>query len=570
MDMSTGLIAANAPISDNNGVKAFGDAATTATNLQTQQLANTQTAYQQNLTARLQKAIQESIGDNGMPDPAKLRVAGAKYNISAQTIDYTIAQMPKVWAAAQAINKSKVGIQATNPEGEKSLTQSWANQPAGKAAVQSSSQTPAVPTQTQTPAAAPQGQQPQTDITGFTTPDMTQTPSGYTTAGNTVSGEGQTASDVGLGTNPSALEGAQTPDQQAQAANIAVQDDQANANFFGRANAMEPSLDTENSGTASTANPIQLAGMDAKTQAKMIASLKQASLLSKNGTLVDAQAALDKDFQRAKAAVGIEPTKNMFVDQDGNVDLVAFHRAQMEYSAKFGKTVEDFTQRYGKVYGDQLAQSLSLQSNSRANQANNRANTDFGQAQDTIAQYRNKGYTAVSSSNLPEVMRVDQEVASTKGVIQSVHNLTKEIQSGKLKDPGAINAEWESIQNRWAAADGVNTVSGLSGLAGALGVPMSIRQQWAQHGGFNTEGLGQFATAYITKNGPRQFAKLLEKSIHTTETTGKAISEAQNLGNADPYGTGGTKSAPWSKQPAGKKTAGAAKPVRRKATLADF
>lgn len=149
MDLLKDLISANAPVGQQDPVSSFiagGNAAQAQTKAN---IENVNARYQQELTFRLQKAIQESIGDNGMPDPNKMRQAGQKYGISAQMVNYAIDTIPKVWKSATDVAGNKKNIQTQTVGGEASLADSWATQSAGgqkSAATQSSTTATAVPT----------------------------------------------------------------------------------------------------------------------------------------------------------------------------------------------------------------------------------------------------------------------------------------------------------------------------------------------------------------------------------------------------------------------------------------
>jgi len=126
VDLLKDLISANAPVGQQDPVGNFitgGNAAQAQTKAN---IENVNARYQQELAFRLHKAIQESIGKNGWPDPVKLKWAGQKYNIAGSTLSYAVDMLPKVWKSAADIAQSRALIQSYSEEGESDLSKGWA------------------------------------------------------------------------------------------------------------------------------------------------------------------------------------------------------------------------------------------------------------------------------------------------------------------------------------------------------------------------------------------------------------------------------------------------------------
>ena len=571
MDFSQAAISANAPISDINPVNSFATGAQQGLANQKSQIENTNAAYQQQLTFRLQKAIQESIGDNGMPDPVKLRAAGAKYGISQQMVEYAISQFPKIWNAAGSISKSKNQLAASSPEGEKALTASWATKPAGQnTQVGVLSPTSPTPNDTNTGDQTTQQQeqaqpiqnwatqtaktaQPEPDTTGFTTPDMLNAaPSGYDVAGTGVSGQGQSATDQGLTQNPSALEGegTGTPDQQAQAAQAATQENLQDKSFFGQANAMEP--DMGNQGTTETpTNPLQLSTMDKTTQDKMLAQLRQEGKLgqwgkgdTREGYLSKGQAALDTYLNGQIKAVGDVPTRQMFMDKEGTIDNGAYLTALAKYHGDAAKAVQEVTDKYGKAYGDQLAQSFAIQGNERATEANQRARTEFDQVQQLVTQQRNEGYNSNAGNA--------QTIATLEGNKNSLQDAHAELQA-LLPQAGKIgidelNSKLAVVEKAMAQAAGVTTEAADNRLF------QSFRKDatWGAIARNSTDIKDFLANAFrtgISAQNQKQLLTLLDNNI-TTE-----LNSGTNAAKLDAYKIKANPKNNWANKKAGSTSA---------------
>lgn len=542
MDLLSGLVTANAPIGQQNPVGSYTEGATSALANNKAQIENTNAQYQQDLTMRLQKAIQESIGTNGNPDPVKLRQAGAKYGISAQTLDYTIAQMPKIWESAQKVVQSKNTIDAISPSGQKALTNTWASQPAN--AKRGGTLTAAPPTTN--PEANPPQQQvqqapaPEQDTTGFTTPDMQQTASGYNVSGSGVSGQGQTASDSGLTPNPSALEGQTTPDQSAanaQQMNNATEGDQ---NFFAQVNAIQPDSDTSTQPGEDT-NHLQVADMPDWEKKAMKAQLQQEGRLSGTASDEDLQGVMDQDFQRFTATAGKFPSKNMFIDKDGKFDQGAYETAKSTYQANAAKAQGEFLAKEGGLYGQQFAQGMQKQANSRANQANAREKRTFDQLQEQISAARAQGYNA-NARNIDDIQTALANKASLQNAEAEVAALMPK--AGKLGIDD-FNASVAVIEKAMAQAAGTTTEAANDRLFASFRSDKTFGALAKE-----ADGMGSFLKSVVgTKAGAQtqsRFLQLLQENLQAEERSGT------NASKLDSYRI------PWSKQPAKRSKKGSA------------
>lgn len=525
MDLLKDLISANAPVGQQDPVGNFitgGNAAQAQTKAN---IENVNARYQQELAFRLQKAIQESIGDNGMPDPVKMKHAGQKYGISEQMVNYAVDMMPKVWKGAADVAGSKGTIQAYTPKGEGTLTNTWASQPAGSqksSATQSSSSAAAVP--------GSAVQTPDTDTTGFTTPDMQQTASGYGVGGTGASGQDQQATDAGLTQNSSTLEGDQTPEQAAASAQDMANADEADKSFFGQVNAMEPE-GMDSSSQSAEPNPLQVSGMTKWTKEAMTRQLQQEGRLNGKATDDDLQAVMDADYGRITASAGNSPTPAMFVDKDGKLDIGAYKRAQSEYDAKIASNTSEFLKTEGGLYGQQFTQGLQKQANSRANQQNARDQGNYARSvrdwklqNASMEDLQSMGYKGIDKTNMEEARSVEGARDNILGIENQLGHL--KIDSHKMSD-GEFNGNVVSVFNKIAELDAAKTEGDRGNIENILLQHKDFRSILSRHG---TDWKGA-ALELFTRQSKRGTMAIMDEMVNNAKRYGQVNGAARKFGN---------------------------------------
>ena len=157
MDLLNGLIQANAPISQQDATGNYISGVNAGQIAAKQKMENENAKYQQDLTLRLQKTIQQSLKPDGSIDYDLLARNGAANGISPQTIDYMTKQLPTQWKSLADTAQAKMQLQMQSPTGFQQAqqnvnapNQSWSNQPAkaSQSSTQSSTKSPAVPVDT--------------------------------------------------------------------------------------------------------------------------------------------------------------------------------------------------------------------------------------------------------------------------------------------------------------------------------------------------------------------------------------------------------------------------------------
>lgn len=161
MDLLSGLVTANAPISQQNGVGSFIEGNTAGQAATKARIENENAQYQQDLTTRMQKAISNSVNPDGSINFKLLAKNGAAEGIAPQMQKQMADILTQQWDSIAKTAQSKMQLRQQAPQGYQQLQTEvnqdnqtgelpWSQRPAsagGQGATQSSSRAVAVPSE---------------------------------------------------------------------------------------------------------------------------------------------------------------------------------------------------------------------------------------------------------------------------------------------------------------------------------------------------------------------------------------------------------------------------------------
>ena len=484
MDLASGLISSNEPMSRSNPMGAFVQGARARPEVESARTKAEQERYQLDLQYKLQEAINKSIDDKGDIDYNALARHGAALGIAAPALDYAIKTLPEQWDAVRKAAQAKNTTQAiVSPESAEAINQaakpSWRTQPAKPR----SSLSPAAPPVDAAPAVP--ATRPITDASVSTqAPQQALLPPP----------EGDRP-DLGEGgvvrvTAPAPVEEVpEVPPTLLGAAQVATVD---GADDF----------DAAYDATAPVNAPIVFSALAPATKQKMAAALVQAGQVGAKPTDEDVQNFLESQWRSYKSSVPV-PDKNMAVDPVKGFDPSAWAKIKADYKAKLAEKELSFYQDFGKKYGEQLAQKLQLEANERAAMANVREQTSFGQVQDEVQSARSQGYKNVNAANVGEFRTVKSDFDALENARGQLQSLRDGVKAGKYNSEigkDTFNSEINAITTRLKVAENINSLAADENFESSMRKTKSLGQVIGESGGVKD---------FLLKNAQNGFAGLL-------------------------------------------------------------
>lgn len=484
MDLASGLISSNEPMSRSNPMGAFMQGARARPEVESARTKAEQERYQLDLQYKLQEAINKSIDDKGDIDYNALARHGASLGIAAPALDYAIKTLPEQWDAVRKAAQAKNTTQAiVSPESAEAINQaakpSWRTQPAKPR----SSLSPAAPPVDAAPAVP--ATRPITDASVSTqAPQQALLPPP----------EGDRP-DLGEGgvvrvTAPAPVE--EVPEVTptllgaAQVATVGGADD----------------FDAAYDSAAPLNAPIVFSALAPATKQKMAAALVQAGQVGAKPTDEDVQNFLETQWRSYKSSVPV-PDKNMAVDPVKGFDPSAWAKIKADYKAKLAEKELSFYQDFGKKYGEQLAQKLQLEANERATMANMREQTSFGQVQDEVQSARSQGYKNVNAGNVGDFRSVKSDFDALENARGQLQSLRDGVKAGKYNSEigkDTFNSEINAITTRLKVAENINSLAADENFESSMRKTKSLGQVIGESGGVKD---------FLLKNAQNGFAGLL-------------------------------------------------------------
>lgn len=469
MDMMSGLIASNAPIGQQdvmgNYVKAYKtgiDANKVQAETAGVEQDTRKKSYQQDLTEKLQKSIHESVDPaTGNINPDKFKIVAHQNGVDPQAIDYALDNILKVWTTAQGVAKAKNAVGAVSETGAQKVQEAntpsgagWSNQPATR----DDRGSLAAPKATSLGQPTSQADV-NADKTGFLTQDMVQEPkSDYRYATTGVEGEGRSTVSPTLTAQAPEVPDAPAPEVVAQ----------GTPGLVSTISGIQPDAGTSVQPKALPTNPIQVAELDPRTQKLLVNSMKQEGRITKDTKMGNygqiAQDSLNSMYQSYLGTVGNQPTKQMFTDKDGNVDMGAFNRATSEYNAKVASADKSFRDDVAKKYGEQFAQGMTVAANKRAEQASSQSKTGFEQVQDRIANIKGTEFEGgklgkgITAENVAEVEKNVTSYKRIEGAVKTIQDLKNDPNLDKMT-ADQLAAKLKNFNTTMGQVEGLSTES---------------------------------------------------------------------------------------------------------------
>jgi hypothetical protein len=517
MDLASGLIASNEPMSRSNPMGAFVQGARARPEVESARTKAEQERYQLDLQYKLQDAINRSIDDKGDIDYNALARHGAALGIAAPALDYAIKTLPEQWDAVRKAAQAKNTTQAiVSPESAEAINQaakpSWRTQPAKPR----SSLSPAAPPE-KAPEAAPVAPttQPITDATvGTRAPQQALLPPPEGDRPDT--GEGGVVRVTAAPPAAPIESVPEAPPTLLGAAQVAT---------VGEA---DSSGDYES--TAPINAPIVFSALAPATKQKMAAALVQAGQVGAQPTDEDVQNFLESQWRSYKSSVPV-PDKNMAVDPVKGFDPSAWAKIKADYKAKLAEKELSFYQDFGKKYGEQLAQKLQLESNERAAQANAREQTNFGQVQDEVQTARSQGFRNVNASNVGDFRTVKSEYDALQNARGQIQGLREGVKAGKYNSElgkDTFNSEINAITTRLKVAENINSLAADENFESSMRKTKSLGQVISESGGFK-DFLLQNAKNGFAGLPAEQRLDIVEKMYEHAMAAGNVKSKLDNF-----------------------------------------
>jgi len=484
MDLASGLISSNEPMSRSNPMGAFVQGARARPEVESARTKAEQERYQLDLRYKLQEAINKSIDDKGDIDYNALARHGASLGIAAPALDYAIKTLPEQWDAVRKAAQAKNTTQAiVSPESAEAINQaakpSWRTQPAK-------------PRSSLSPAAPPVDAAPVVPATRPITDASVSTQAPQQALLPPPEGDRPDLGDGGVVrvTAPAPVE--EVPEVTptllgaAQVATVDGADD----------------FDAAYDATAPVNAPIVFSALAPATKQKMAAALVQAGQVGAKPTDEDVQNFLETQWRSYKSSVPV-PDKNMAVDPVKGFDPSAWAKIKADYKAKLAEKELSFYQDFGKKYGEQLAQKLQLDANERATMANAREQTSFGQVQDEVQSARSQGYKNVNAGNVGDFRTVKSDYDALENARGQLQSLRDGVKAGKYNSEigkDTFNSEINAITTRLKVAENINSLAADENFESSMRKTKSLGQVIGESGGVKD---------FLLKNAQNGFAGLL-------------------------------------------------------------
>jgi len=241
--------------------------------------------------------------------------------------------------------------------------------------------------------------------------------------------------------------------------------------------------------------------------------------------------------------------------KDGEVDSLGYTQAVQDYYAKVNAAKTAAAQALASGNDTALAEILTQKkyTNIEQPQAKRQAKV-FSQEQNTVAQLQAKGYKGVNPSNAAEYQKVDTDLENAKSIISGIHDLTSDIRKDPKMDKDELGTRTSTFLLRTLSLEGAGTEGAADLVMASLGIPQSTRQQFAQ---LKTAGVSELPGNFvaivksaITKNKPKQFAKLLDDIAKGIITNGAAGAAAKAHGLSNPFNIPATGAGAFAPKPA--------------------
>lgn len=507
MDLTTGLLKSNEAISQANPVGNFTAGYASGQTARANAITNEKSRWELDNQEKLQKAISMSVNKKGNLIPWKLSKNGHEMGIDQQVLAHAVEYLPKQWESIRKITAEKNAIKATNAPGAERIEKavqdhddeegtgdkSWMEGiPEDNTSTQSSSTATATPPAKSwtTRQAGVQTREPAQQIA-----DQTAAPSGFATPskeGATMDATNGMVGNAGLMKLPAPAEEAAQSEQ--------------SENIFQIANDM-PAMAPKTVEPQPVNSPVKIADLSAEVQRSIKTSMEQSGLLKAGSTIEEAQAQIDNDVKQimAKAVV---PTSDQYIGADGLVDIGAYNKAVAEYPAKQAALLDEVKTKYGKMYGDLLAQKIAVEGNARAAEANTRAATQFDQTQSVVSEANKEGYDLVTQDNVGKYQEV-------RGAYNALENSKKEIEHirsiAKTLSDDEFNSQFDALMATIKGSEGINS------LAGDEALMSNMRKD---------KTFGQMASE---SEGWKDFVKRWNKNALSKMTRGERLNSASKL-----------------------------------------